>query len=632
MNKKKDNNSFSRRMALAISLSFFLYALAVVFFSTYSHYHNRIENAKHEAVLLSESVANKAEQMMNKPMLAAKAFADALIASHNNALPLSREDTIKMAEKILYSNEDFLGFTIGFEENAFDGRDNEFINAPFHDETGRFLVYLTKGTDGKVAKEVLIDYQDKEKGPWYWQPKLTQSSFINGPVIYPVQGKDVQMVSFMAAIRAKDKFIGVTGIDYTVDFLQKFVTDDNLLEYEHHLSIVAASGKISAHSSDPTLIFKDIKELNPQNYQTRLQEIQKGETIVRDEKDSLAIYVPLQIESVPYLWQVKMIIPYHAITKEIKIVLFYQIAAAILLALISVYLISAYLSRQLRPLVDVSVSAHFIAEGNLTRVEENYTKEDELGVLYNSFKKMKANLKNIVEDLHFSSTSIAHSSKTVMKTSEHLSNSAAEQAATFEEMAATVEQVSATILSNSQNIRTVEKKSNDMLKNMQTVGSLSQQTLESVEKIHVAVKEITSISSQTNVLALNTGIEAARAGAHGKGFAVVATEVRQLAERSKILVETISHLLEHSVAISTNTEQELQSVTKTIKDIVSLIAENSRQLEEQSKGAMQINEEINSLNIITQNNAAASEELAASALELKNFSTDLEERIQFFTL
>lgn len=632
---KTTKRPLSRKIALVFSLIILLYAtIAIVFFGFYS-YSTQIETTKEKSLMETRKIAKEISVAMNQPMLTARALADAL--ANAKSINLNREGVIRMAQDTLHSQESFLGFRIAFADNSFDDKDSRYMNTSVYGSRGRFRVHLIKAKRADdnaeiITRKPLHVQENSADNAWYVQPKLYRAGFIYGPFLQTFQEKEIPSLTFAYPILKDGRFLGVLGIDYSIEFLQDFVSKRDFFEKQYTISILSSDGKISAHSNDPTLILQDLQKLSPQNYQEQMRKIREGKNTVQESADELRIYVPLRANDVLDFWQIRMTLPYAPIKAKIRNNLFIQVLIALLFTLISVIIINYYTGIQLRPLKDVAQSAAEISAGNLLDVDKEYNSSDEIGALYRAFQTMKERLKTIVQEIYTSSHSIAISSQSLRKTGTHLSSAAGEQAASFEEMTTTVEEVASIIEKNANNLQKVNQETVHMSNEILKTSDVSQMTLDSIEEVYAKIKEITSIASQTNILALNTGIEAARAGAQGKSFSVVATEVRNLADRSRLLANDISKLIQHSMEMSQTTKEKMQDLVTIVKNVVTLLKENGKRLSSQQNATEQLKTGIRALTELTQNNAAISEELAASAEELESNSSLLEDQMGFFRI
>ncbi|MTJ94090.1 MAG: HAMP domain-containing protein [Desulfovibrio sp.] len=332
-----------------------------------------------------------------------------------------RELFTKILRANLENNPTYLGSYSAWEPNALDGNDAQYANTEAHDASGRFITYWNRDASGKINRQALVEYESQAKHPngvrkggWYLGPKETGKESVLDPFPYIVQGKTEWLTTLSAPVKDNNnKFLGVSGTDLRLTFLQKMAEDVDAKIYngKGEVLIVSYDGLIVANSGDAAMVGKALTNAMP-NADKVMPNIREGKAFagLDDGGKSIIAYAPVKLGRSGKFWSVLVKLPRdvvladadaleHQLADRAKNDAFNQIMVGVGVALLGIVCLWVFAGSITRPIVSAKDFAESVAAGDFSR-QLMVNQQDEIGVLADSLRTMVSNLQAMIAEAH----------------------------------------------------------------------------------------------------------------------------------------------------------------------------------------------------------------------------------------
>ncbi|WCM50333.1 methyl-accepting chemotaxis protein [Pseudomonas sp. WJP1] len=533
-----------------------------------------------------------------------------------------------------------------------------FMASYLGDATGHFTIR----PDAKMP-----DGFDPRVRPWYKGAQNSSTPTLTEPYVDAATGQTI--ISLAMASTKAGQAVGVVGGDLSLQTLIDTLSarDFNGMGYAF---LVSADGKILVHP-DKALVMKSLGEAYPQNTPRISHDLSE---IVVDGKTRIVTFTP--IKGLPSVnWYIGL-----SVDKDKAFSMLSEFRASALFAtVIAVAIIIALLGMLIRLLIQpLHVMTRAMAdiadgEGDLTKrlvIQNN----DEFGNLGTAFNRFVERIHGSIREVSSATGQVNEVALRVVAASNSSMYNSDQQASRTNSVAAAINQLGAAAQEIARNAAQASSQASDarnlaedgqqvvdrsiaamnQLSNMLSASSSNIESLNSkTVNIGQILEVITSISQQTNLLALNAAIEAARAGEAGRGFAVVADEVRNLAHRTQESAQQVQTMIEElqvgaresvstmsdsqrhsqdSVEIANLAGERLSSVTQRIGEIDGMNQSVATATEEQTAVVESINVDITEINTLNQEGVENLQSTLRACTDLEQQAARLKQLVGSFRI
>ncbi|MCS6135167.1 methyl-accepting chemotaxis protein [Shewanella baltica] len=618
-----------------------------------------------------------------------------MLESTAEELPLKRDRLELAVAAVLKKNAQVSSMYAQFEPNGYDGLDSEFLNVNVSHSvatSGALEVYYTRNDDGTVEHNQVEDSAEKyltslnefgiRDAEWYLCGKETLKPCLMEPYLYEITpGNKALMTSLTVPVLKHKQFIGIVGVDVNLPVFQTLIDklSKSLYDGQAKVTLLSTRGLVVAASHYSKKARPLAESINP-TLASQIISLHKNSGYMVNDDEIIVAY-PIKIPLANAEWSLVIQVPTAQAYKSsielnndmdematslgsllLIVGIVVSIAAVITISLVIRSIISPL--RMIQGRVEHLASA----DGDLTQSIE-VDSHAELIALAKGFNSFIYKLKNLIAELKILASRSQEESQASAKIAQLTRDSVNRQYGEIESVVTAVNQMSATALevakaseqtaaeteAMSRNIRHSEE---SLTKAMGFVATMSQESMEAklaVSKVAESsmnisriLEVISSIAAQTNLLALNAAIEAARAGEQGRGFAVVADEVRALASKTQSSTNDISTLIDAlqkevqsaSGIIDKGAERAQMAVSQTeqalnsLNSMVSQIGEISDQVthiaaaaEEQSAVTEEVNRNITGISDSASELARLAGEAQQSSVVLANLVKQQHEQL-----
>nr|WP_223544543.1 methyl-accepting chemotaxis protein [Pseudomonas sp. A-B-19] len=532
--------------------------------------------------------------------------------------------------------------------------------------TGNFQLSYFGGADGVMfsvpAGNRAADYDPRARG-WYKAANSAQQTIVTEPYIAASSGKLV--ITVATPVQHQGQMIGVAGADIDLSSVSAIINSLNFGGHGHAF-IVGADGKILIHP-DSKLVLKNLAEAYPSD----TPKVSPGMKEVEiDGKHQFISFT--HVNGVPSAnWYVALVLDQEtafSMLSEFR-------TSAIIAMVIIIALLGMLISLLMQPLLTMGRAMHDIAEG-----EGDLTKRltihghDEFGALGLSFNRFVERIHTSITEVSSATGQVNEVALRVVAASNSSMFNSDQQASRTSSVAAAINQLGAAAQEIAQNAALASQHSSDARSLAEDGQQVVDRTIAAMQQLSAKISDscgnietlnsntvnigqilevITSISQQTNLLALNAAIEAARAGEAGRGFAVVADEVRNLAHRTQDSAQQVQTMIEElqvgaraavgimtdsqrqsesSVGIANQAGERLGSVTQRIGEIDGMNQSVATATEEQTAVVESINVDITEINMLNQEGVENLQSTLRACADLEQQAARLKQLVGSFRI